>query len=246
VQASAAEVRQIAYEWSEAIEGFLSHIPIDRWINHPSRNSLASHKMEQLTRAKAAGLAIPETLVTQDSGALRAFWDECGGAVVVKPLGCGYIERDDAGEDSNIYTNSVGLEDIAALDDLPNCPTLFQRKIDKATDIRVVIIGQETTAVAIQGIEADGRQRVDIRRNNMADVEYKLIDLPAALREKLLRIMGSYGLTFAAIDMAIDANGQYVFFEINPNGQWAWLDLAGACDIAGCFVRHFSQQHVNG
>ncbi|MBW4559192.1 MAG: hypothetical protein KME59_25395 [Trichormus sp. ATA11-4-KO1] len=45
-------------EWSAAIEGFLSHIPAELWINHPKNNALASSKLEQLSRAKRLGLTI--------------------------------------------------------------------------------------------------------------------------------------------------------------------------------------------
>src|SRR6266545_4399106 len=44
----AAERQHVAAEWGEALEGFLAHIPVRRWINHPTANVLASHKLEQL------------------------------------------------------------------------------------------------------------------------------------------------------------------------------------------------------
>jgi len=33
-----------------------------------------------------------------------------------------------------------------------------------------------------------------------------------------------YGLEFSAIDLARHIDGTYVFFELNPNGQWAWVE----------------------
>lgn len=42
--------------------------------------------------------------------------------------------------------------------------------------------------------------------------------------------MQSYGLRFGAIDMLRTTASEYVFLEVNPNGQWAWLDMAGATD----------------
>jgi hypothetical protein len=49
----------------------------------------------------------------------------------------------------------------------------------------------------------------------------------------LKRLLEEYSLRFAAVDFAVANDGAWVFFEINPNGQWAWLDLAGATDVAG-------------
>jgi len=32
-------------------------------------------------------------------------------------------------------------------------------------------------------------------------------------------------LSFGAIDLLLTPTGEYVFLEINPNGQWYWLEL---------------------
>jgi glutathione synthase/RimK-type ligase-like ATP-grasp enzyme len=36
--------------------------------------------------------------------------------------------------------------------------------------------------------------------------------------------MGALRLTFGAIDLIQTNTGEYVFLEINPSGQWLWLD----------------------
>lgn len=246
IDAPDAERWQVAYEWSEAIEGFLAHIPLKRWINHPSRNACASHKLEQLSKAASYGLQIPDSIVTQSGNVLQAFWSQHKGDVIVKPIACGYIEREQPHEDTQIYTNRLSESDIAAIGELPNCPTFFQHLISKAIDVRIVVVDDEVTAIGIRGTDSDGKQRVDIRRNNMSDVRYESMDLPTNISNSLKALLQSYELRFAAIDMAVDNFGNWVFFEINPNGQWAWLDLAGASDIAASFVRAFSSEPDRG
>ena len=44
------------------------------------------------------------------------------------------------------------------------------------------------------------------------------------MAEKCLALTRSYGLAFGAIDLARVDDGLYTFFEINPNGQWAWIE----------------------
>src|SRR5258708_1232524 len=61
-------------EWAEALEGFFALIPKAKWMNHPSRNVGASHKLEQLTSARSVGFTVPETIVTQEGDELRAFF----------------------------------------------------------------------------------------------------------------------------------------------------------------------------
>jgi len=62
-----AQQNHASDEWAEALEGFLAHVPPEKWINYPPRNFMASHKVEQLTRALACGLVIPEWIVTSES-----------------------------------------------------------------------------------------------------------------------------------------------------------------------------------
>lgn len=228
-------------EWSEALEGFFSHIPHSRWMNHPSRNVMASHKIEQLTRAQAFGLRVPDTLVTQEPESLRAFVSKHAGKVIAKPMGSGHIERSGDERDSLIYTNPVLPEHLAELEDLANCPTLFQEHVDKVADVRITVVDRDLHAVELVAKDADGQQRCDIRRDNMDDVKYKPVSPPHSVRKSISALMEHYGLRFAAIDMAVTHADNWVFFEVNPNGQWAWLDLVGVTDIASSFIKAFSR-----
>jgi len=222
-----AVARHAAAEYTAALEGFLSLVPVTKWINHPSRNVLAGHKLEQVRRAQRFGFRLPMTLVTQRVGELRRFWKKCHGNVILKPLSTGYIERQPPFEDSLIYTNQLRERDLARAAEIDRCPTLFQERIAKLGDIRITVVDQDVQAVELTALD-DGKPRLDIRRNNMFDVKYKRTELPRTLKSKILRLVRSYGLRFAAIDMLWVGQSDYVFLEINPNGQWAWLDMAGA------------------
>jgi hypothetical protein len=227
-------------EWAEALEGFFAHIPDNNWVNHPAQNVRASHKLEQLSRAAALGLVVPDTLVTQDPAELRGFHARHGGDIICKPMASGCVERPGDAPDSLVYTNRVTSSDLSDLDELRVCPTLFQRFIQKECDVRITLIDEHVHAVGLTARDAGGGQRCDIRRNNMDDVIYRPISPPAEVRSRLLALTASYSLRFAAIDMAVTPGGEWVFFEVNPNGQWAWLDLLGATDIASSFVETFA------
>jgi hypothetical protein len=228
-------------EWAEALEGFFAHIPYRAWMNHPSANACSSHKIEQLSRATRFGLDVPPSVVTQDAAVARGLWADSGGRLVVKPLASGHLEREDPAQDTLIYTNRVAEEDLADVGLVVHCPTLFQMEVSKQIDVRVCVIDDEVTATGITAASRLGGQRIDIRRNNMTDVEYVSLTVPADVSDKLLELVRSYSLRFSAIDMGVDSDGRWWFFEVNPNGQWAWLDIAGGCDIAASFIRSFSR-----
>jgi glutathione synthase/RimK-type ligase-like ATP-grasp enzyme len=233
----AAESAHVANEWAEAIEGFLAHVPRERWMNHPTANVRASHKLEQLTRAAAHGLRVPKTLVTQSSAELATFWRALDGRVVVKPIASGYLEWPNGGA-ASIFTNRV-LESHLDGALLSACPTLFQEEIAKAYDVRVTIVDDRITPVALHRT-SDGQQILDIRRDNMEGVEHTRCEMPDDVRDRLMKLVRSYELRFAAVDFAVTSAGDWLFFEINPNGQWAWLDLVGATDLWRDFVDAFS------
>jgi len=226
-------------EWSEALEGFLAHIAQIRWLNHPSSIAMAAPKLAQLSAAHSLGFAVPETVVTQEPETLREFYGRHNGKIVVKPLSKGYVKRGDNRPDCLIYTNRLSEEHLAELSDLGVCPTLLQQYVDKRFDVRLTVVDGHYHPVEMRA-EEDGVQRCDIRRNNMKDVAYRGISLPDEIGSRVAMLMAHYRLRFAAIDFAVTEDGRWYFLEINAAGQWAWLDLAGATDIAESFVRSFS------
>ena len=211
-------------EWRHSFDGFFKQIPIQTWINHPYNNANSISKIEQLVRAKKYGLLVPDSIVTQHRCEFDIFFDKYKDGVITKPISHGYIC--DGNSVHNIYTTAINIKKCN-FTHLSNCPTLFQEKIHKTSDVRINYIDGLMDATEIFFIE-DGKQRLDIRRNNMDGVQYKPIKLPPNIASTLERLIKSYHLRFAAIDMCIRNDGQWIFFEINPNGQWAWLDIMGA------------------
>ena len=53
-----------------------------------------------------------------------------------------------------------------------------------------------------------------------------IFDLPSDIADKCgSLVIDHYGLCFGAIHMIVTPEGDYVFLELNPHGQWAWLEL---------------------
>src|SRR5215212_7017013 len=67
---------------------------------------------------------------------------------------------------------------------------------------------------------------------------YELFDLPERVQAGLHRLMHSFEINFASIDMIVTPDGEFVFLDLNPNGQWLWLEeelglplVAGMADL---------------
>lgn len=210
-------------EWRCAILGFFYQIPFTKWVNHPFANINANNKIEQLVRAKEYDFIIPDTIVTQDYKVFNNFYYKYSGEIITKPISHGYIKEHD--KVFNIYTSKIETNsyDITLFE---KCPTLFQEKISKICDIRILYIDGMIECVEIKPVD-NYRKSIDIRWDNMNDVQYSSLEVPEDIINKINKLIYSYKLRFAAIDMAIAKNGDWIFFEINPNGQWAWLDILG-------------------
>ena len=190
------------------------------WVNRPELNQLASVKPEQLKRAERLGFAVPETLVTNDPAAARPFLAARANAIA-KPLYSGRVPVDD--DDHIFFTSLLDDEARQAAAELGPEPYLLQEHVEKRYDVRVTVIGDDVFAVRIASQESD-EGRVDWRKAPLGTLAHTVEPLPDEVAARCLALTGDYGLAFAAIDLALSVAGEYVFFEVNPNGQWVWVE----------------------
>jgi glutathione synthase/RimK-type ligase-like ATP-grasp enzyme len=207
-------------ELSAGLMGFLRLLDPARWINHPDREREFDNKLVQHPIAREAGLTIPDTLVTNRPGSVRSF-DE-GRETIIKQLSeVSLIASAEMGY--GFYTASLDLDLADPLEDLENCPSLFQHRIPKASDVRVNVVGREIFAASIDS-QAQPDAAVDFRR--VDDLGIEPIELPPEISRAVREIMERTALEFACFDFALQPDGTYVFLEFNPNGNWLWIELA--------------------
>jgi hypothetical protein len=216
--------------------GLLSANRNVRWVNHPLAASAASYKPEQLARAPRFGLRVPETLITTDPSAARAFCRRLRWRIIAKPIGHGEILGEDGAVAGLVYTNAVDASHDGLLDRVAACPTLLQRQIDKQVDIRVCVVDSECIALALHSQE-NPSSAIDCRRDNMRGMRYSPIELPSSLKQSLVALTASYDLHYSAIDLALDTDGTYWYLESNPAGQWAWLEQLTGVAISDAIIR---------
>ena len=195
-------------------------VPAANWMSPPADIQRAESKMLQLQVAGAVGLACPETLIANNPDEIRAFFNRQEGRVVVKPLRLGYFDYGHV--QTATYTSTVCEADLACDEALKAAPVIYQRHLEKLWDIRVTIVGESIYAAAIHSQET-ASARVDWRRADV-ELEHKKHVLPDDIAKACRRLMKVLNLRFGAIDFVLTPDGQYVFLEINPNGQWLWIE----------------------
>lgn len=190
------------------------------WVNHPDAVRAAGHKPEQLQRAVSLGFDIPRTLMTNEPEAFRQFYEECYGNVIYKLMD--YPWYTDANElPISSYTSLVPQPMLEEANRVTATAHLFQEFIVKRCDLRVIIIGDDVFATEIHPLSE--ATQVDFRAD-YSQLHHVPHTLPDHMREKLLALTRSYQLIYAALDLLLTSEGRYVFLELNPLGQFGWLE----------------------
>ncbi|MGA2967480.1 MAG: MvdC/MvdD family ATP grasp protein [Terriglobales bacterium] len=191
-----------------------------RWMSHPAAIWSSEFKPFQLSLAARIGLPIPATVITNDPSAIRKAFDQFG-AMIAKPVRRGHITQN--GHTSAIFTSQVLKEHLDEIESARYSPAIYQPLIPKRFDVRVTIVGRQVFAAAI-GSQSDPAAAIDWRLTSNPVLPHYPMKLPGRLTDQLQQLMESLGLTFGAIDLIQNTDGEFVFLEVNPNGQWLWLD----------------------
>lgn len=133
----------------------------------------------------------------------------------------GYVVKN--GVECAVFTTKLEAEVMNDLSDAALSPTIYQEFLPKVYDIRVTIVGRKLFAVSIDS-QSDPSATIDWRKTENSSLPHSPIELPEPLPRSLQELMSRLSLSYGAIDLVLTPDGRYVFLEINPNGQWLWID----------------------
>ena len=185
-------------------------------INHPAAGSSNSSKPYQLGLIAQAGFMVPETLVTTDPVAARAFLREHK-RIIYKSV---------SGVRSIVAT--LELKDEPRLEDVRSGPVQLQEYVD-GLDVRVHVVGTRWFACSVRSPAADYRH---------ADTTPELceFDLPENIGEKLRAMVQSMNLLVAGVDLRVRPDDTWVCFEVNPSPGFTWYEESTSHQIAEAIV----------
>ncbi len=205
-----------------------------QWVNHPEKMVSADYKPYQLKVAGECGLEIPASLITNDLEAVLDFFERCKGEMIYKTLSGGMIVAEN-GEVVSVYTSRVMLDDLRDEGSrVRYTACLFQELVSKKVELRITVVGDNIFPAAISYMHPE-RAAIDWR-TSYQDLRYEIHDLPDEIRHQCLELVRKLGLSFAAIDMIVTPDDRYVFLEVNPNGQWQWIERATGFPICESLV----------
>lgn len=220
------------------LEGLLPETGGARWVNPIGATERAERKVRQLTLAPHYGLQIPATIISSDPRELQAFAKQHG-RVICKPISQGLVAT--RSQWFAVRTWEVMEDDLA---EIASCafPTLLQKLVPKGLDIRLTIIGDRAFPVAIEtapGADIDWRSCPN-------DLIYRPCTLPEPVVDNCKKLLKALDLVYGAFDFVQSPEGELFFLEVNPAGEWAWLELELDLPLRDAFIDLFHPQHQEG
>lgn len=208
------EVSQRALGWFAAVQGWLLAHPGVRTFNADIA-AVAFNKPAALLRARAAGLRIPATWLSNDTTCLRA--REASQPCIAKPVAGGGL----------CQTLPEALQGVQA--DHSAMPALVQPRL-AGPEWRVFVVGEQTLAFEVRSPSLDYRA--------LQDAEVVSGPVPPEA-QALRRLMQDLRMDFGAADFKTDLDtGELVFLELNTSPMFARFDWASEGALTRAMVHH--------
>lgn len=197
-----------------------------RWVNDPAAEVRADNKLVQLQVARAAGFAIPDTLVSSNPEHIRKFVHSHGDRAIVKVVrGTGAF---------SIPTRLVRLGELTDDESMEACPAIYQDVVEGSVHVRIHVFGSTVVAVRIES------QLLDWRPN--LDVPMRQLTLEPSLAAGLIDLVRDLHLAMGIIDAKLLDDGTLVFLEINPQGQFLFVEGVAKLPLAAAMAAFLSSQ----
>lgn len=181
----------------------------------------AENKIFQLIYAKSHSILMPKSFIGNND-----HWKCINDQRIIKPISVGKIETSSG--IAIIQTNLMHEND--SYDSPELTPVYIQEYIKKSFEVRITVVDDDFFAVKIVS-----DNMIDWRAGN--NNQYEIIDIPIEIKKCIKMMMKDFQLRFGAIDYIVDVDGKWYFLEINPNGQWQWLECILGLSISDSIMK---------
>lgn len=178
-------------------------------VNPPAAAASNNSKPYQAQLIRAAGFKTPDTLITTDADAVRAFWQQHKEIIYKSVSGARSI------------VSRFTPQHLARLEHVRWCPTQFQERVP-GTDYRVHVVGAEVFACEIRTPADDYRYA----SREGVDVSIVPCTLPIDCASKCIELSRKLNLHLTGIDLRLTPDGEWYCFEVNPSPGFTYYQEA--------------------
>lgn len=178
-----------------------------RWISSPEATERAGDKLYQLLVARNHGFRVPDTLISNDPEAVRQFHERHDGNVIIKA----------AQNDGRVFLAAERFDLKALSDDqIRIVPSIYQELIAGTKHLRVNCFGHRVHCAFIESDQLDWRPDLN--------VPIGAYSLDADVERQVVELLDAFELSTGVMDIKISDEGELVWFEVNPQGQFLFLE----------------------
>ncbi len=167
--------------------------------------------------------------------------------VALDDIGCAYYRRptifdlpEDMADNVRRWAAHEARMGLGGVLSVTTTAHLFQEWIDKAYEVRLT---QVDDAVFATRIDAHSESASIDWRSDYDHLSYSpLQDVPCDVRAGVSSLLRRMRLRFGVLDFIVTPDDRWVFLEINPNGQWAWIEDATAQPITSAIADALQRQ----
>ena len=193
------------------------------WLSDFYNIQRAGSKDYQLSLASSIGFNVPSTILTSDPRAAKEFLK------IYRPAIVKSLSSEFPGTETSLsffFAKKITDPESISLTNLHLAPAIFQEAIDAVMDLRITVVGDKVFAASI---ESDSEKRHKGVRDWRFEYRhggnlFKPYNLDVTTKKRCVELVERLGLRYGAIDLLVDRTGKVWFLEINPNGQWAFVE----------------------
>ncbi|HVG89876.1 MAG TPA: hypothetical protein VNB54_00160, partial [Alphaproteobacteria bacterium] len=183
------------------------------------------NKSVQLVLARACGMNVPGTLMSNSPQAVREYFRDNPERTICKTFSTHIWEKEQGGPFLVTETFELSPDMLPGDDVLTYAPAIYQELVVKKFDVRMVLLGAAVYSYSLHNPKGALDWRADATHGL---VRVEPIITPPEVEKSVLAFSAKSGIAFGSFDFAIDNQDRWWFLEVNEGGQFLWLDAANA------------------
>ena len=243
INSSCEEVNKHNLEEAHGFLSFIRYYLKDVYsIGGIVEDRYASSKMLQLSVAHSLGMSMPDTCFSNEKTPIvdlaKQYTD-----LSLKPISGSSVFINDE-QEYVFYSQKAKSADLIQQPEEAFTQTVsfVQNYVEKAYELRVTVINQDIIACKIDSqIQDNDKGKIDWRQGYDYNLKHEIVDLPERIKQFCLEFLKRMKLNFGCFDFIVTPEGEYVFLECNPNGQWLWIEMETGYDISKIMARNLAK-----
>jgi hypothetical protein len=191
------------------------------WINDPKSTFTAENRLYQLLVAQKTGFRIPDTSITNISSAGTRFCNEHPKKTIAKVLHHHEIIHNEFSH--RFPTSTITANSLSKTNGIKYAPVILQERIAGREEIRITVVKSKVFPIRITAIKSKNKYS-DLHKIEERFLNFEHFNIEKNIEKLCIKLNKEMGLLLSSIDLMVDNKGQIYFLEINPIGDWNWLE----------------------